>query len=294
MVYSVPLSRRIAACLALILSTLSLEGQAMTTITDIEYASVGERRLLLDLYLPETESAAPLVIWIHGGAWRAGSKNKPPVLAIVAEGFALASLDFRNSPEAAFPAQMHDIKAAIRFLRAHAGQYAYRPDQIVLWGYSSGGHLAALAGLTGDEAALEGELGNHAGISSAVQAIIDYSGPTNFESILHQSTPHGLSVRVSALELLLGKAPTDPAIKELLHMASPVHQVDMNAPPLLILHGIQDNQVPINQSLELASAYRTQGRPVEVEWLLEAQHTSGEYFQTPYIRKVADFLHRVL
>src|SRR5690606_39052762 len=95
---------------------------AMETIADIEYARVGDRALLLDLYLPDGVENPPLVLWVHGGAWRFGGKADPLLLGIVDEGFALASIDFRNSPEAPFPAQVHDIKAAVRFLRARAAE----------------------------------------------------------------------------------------------------------------------------------------------------------------------------
>ena len=111
----------------------------MTTHTDLAFAKTGERDLLLDLYLPDGVSQAPLIVWLHGGAWRAGSKENVEAGAIVEHGFALASIGFRNSGEATFPAQIHDIKAAIRFLRAKAADYGYDASRIAVWGVSSGG-----------------------------------------------------------------------------------------------------------------------------------------------------------
>jgi acetyl esterase/lipase len=266
----------------------------MTTHTDLAFANTGERDLLLDLYLPDGVAQAPLIVWLHGGAWRAGSKENVEALDIVEHGFALASVGFRNSGDATFPAQIHDIKAATRFLRAKAADYGYDASRIAVWGVSSGGHLAALTGVSNGSAALEGTLGEHTGESSDVQAIVDYSGPANLRTILHQSTPHGVGVRAPAMEALLGKPVEDESIQDLVALASPSLQVSANAAPLLLMHGVQDNQVPINQAIELQQAYEAAGRHVEAEWILEATHGSGEYFRSPYLEQVVDFLKRVL
>ena len=118
------------------------------TLRDVEYGHVGERSLTLDIYQPQRSPDAnvPLVVWIHGGAWRAGSKKDVPVTRWLDAGFAIASVDYRLSPEAPFPAQVHDIKAAIRFLRANAKQYGFDARRFVIAGSSAGGHLAALTG----------------------------------------------------------------------------------------------------------------------------------------------------
>lgn len=145
-------------------------------------------------------------MWVHGGAWRQGTKATYPT-RMVPKGIAVASLDFRLSTEARFPAMVHDIKAAIRFLRANATRYGYRGDRLVIGGDSSGGHLATLVGVTAGVPELEGVVGEFRGVSSAVQGIIDYYGATNLTSILTQSTPFGLGVREPALDLLLGGQP---------------------------------------------------------------------------------------
>src|SRR5262249_26225666 len=142
----------------------------------------------------------------------------------VANGFATASVDFRQASEARFPAQVHDVKAAIRFLRARAGDYGYAADRIAIAGSSSGGHLAALVGVTNGHPALEGAVGNDTSTSSAVQAIVVYYGASNLTTILSQSTPFGLNVRRPALERLLGGLP-DQA-RDLAELASPVFHVD--------------------------------------------------------------------
>lgn len=256
---------------------------------DLIYATVSDRDLLLDLYIPATENP-PLIVWIHGGAWHSGSKENPP-LRLMEHGYALASIDYRLSVEAPFPAQIQDIKASIRFLRAHAAQYGYRSDLIYIWGSSAGGHLAALAGVTNGVNALEGDLGKHQDQSSNIQGVVNFFGPSNFLTILPQSTPHGLSVRAPALALLLGK-PLDQA-EDLARLASPVYHVSGGDPPMMIVHGDQDVQVPVNQALELHAAYQKQGLKSELEILPGAGHSSPDYFQAAFIKRVAAFLNEI-
>src|SRR5688500_3890320 len=148
-----------------------LQGQARETRRDVVYATVDGRELALDLHWPAGQTRPPLLVWVHGGRWSSGTKAQvPPVFA--ENGFAVASLDFRQSTDARFPAQVHDIKAAIRFLRANADQFGYRADRIAIGGYSSGGHLAALVGTTNGDRELEGTPGSHRDASSAVHAIL--------------------------------------------------------------------------------------------------------------------------
>lgn len=254
--------------------TQSLEGYRR--INNITYAEVNQHRLLLDLYLPTEVKNPPLVVWVHGGAWRRGSKASMPLIALVKSGWAVASVDYRLSPTAKFPAQIHDCKAAIRFLRASREKYGINTKRIAVAGSSAGGHLAALIGVTNHHKDLEGTVGEHLDQSSNVQAIVDYYGPTNFMTILKQSTPHGLSVRVPALELLLGAQPeTQP---ELARLASAVFHVDPKDPPLLLIHGDQDPQVPINQSHELHGKYKDLKLPVRFEVVHGGFHGGKGFF----------------
>lgn len=289
------IARPLVVMLLLLVAILSARGQDQAAVKvqrDIEYARVDDHRLLLDLYLPPNVAKPPLVVWIHGGAWRAGSKQKMPLGKLVEQGYAVASVDYRLSPVARFPAQVHDCKAAIRFLRARAKQYGYNAERIAVVGSSAGGHLVALIGVTNGNRQLEGNVGEHGEESSDVQAIVDYFGPTNFETILKQSTPHGLSVRVPALKLLLGGLPEEHP--ELARLASPVFHVDDKDPPLLMLHGDQDPQVPINQSHELHSQYKRVGRPVHFEVVHGAAHGGQEFFDAERMRLVRAFLDRHL
>lgn len=255
---------------------------------DIEYATVGEHRLLLDLYLPKTVASPPLVVWVHGGAWRRGSKDDVPVTGLLDHGFAIASVDYRLSPVAKFPAQVHDIKAAIRFLRASQRTFEYDASRISIVGSSAGGHLAALVGVSNRHSLLEGDVGTHLDHSSSVQSIVDFYGPTNFMTILKQSTPHGLSVRVPALELLIGGHPDEHS--DLARLASPVFHVDESDPPLLLIHGDQDPQVPINQSHELHGRYKKLGLAVEFDVIHGGEHGGKLFYQPEQITRIAEFI----
>ena len=260
-------------------------------LKDIKYATTPEKQLFLDLYMPTNATKPALMVWIHGGAWSGGSKENPPT-EFIEHGFALASINYRLSGEAKFPAQIHDIKAAIRFLRANAQKYGFDADKIILWGSSAGGHLAVLAGVTNGNADLEGNLGENLQTSSKVQVILDYYGPTNLTTILKQSTPHGLNVRTPALELLFGKPVKD--ISAELSLASPVFHIDKNDPPLFICHGDQDIQVPINQSIELYGKYKQAGLKVEIEFIYGAAHGGKEYTNPVLIEQVLKFLKNSL
>jgi acetyl esterase/lipase/sugar lactone lactonase YvrE len=199
-----------------------------------------------------------------------------PLAKLVEEGYAVASVDYRLSTEAKFPAQIHDLKAAIRFLRGHGGEWALPAQKVVIAGDSAGAHLAALVGVSNGHAELEGGIGNDRGQSSDVQGIISFYGAANLTTILKQSTPHGLSVRVPALDLLLGGQPDD--VPALARLASPAFHVDANDPPLLLLHGDQDPQMPINQSHELYGAYKKAGAPVQFAVVHGAAHGGAAFY----------------
>ncbi len=243
---------------------------------DIVYGTVDGHELKLDLYMPAEAVNPPLLIYVHGGAWRGGSKERVLTTTFVEDGYAMASVEFRLSGDAMFPAQIHDIKAAIRFLRGNAHSYGYEATRIGILGSSSGGHLVELVGVTNGHEELEGKVGDYLDQSSDIQAIVSYFGASNLTTILKQSTPHGLSVRVPALDLLIGGQPEDKV--ELARLASPVFHVDATDPPLLMLHGDQDPQMPINQSHELHNAYKEYDLQVQFEVVHGAAH-GGEQFR---------------
>ena len=260
---------------------------AVKTTQDIEYARVAGHSLRLDLYEPAA-GKAPLLVWVHGGAWERGSKTPMPLTGLVERGYAVASLDFRPASAARFPGQVHDIKAAIRFLRAAAPRYEYDPRRIGILGASSGGHLAALVGTSNGQADLEGTLGDYPNESSAVQAIVSYFGASNLTTILAQSTPFGLGIRKPALKTLLGALPEED--ETVARLASPIFRVDASDPPLLLLHGDQDPQMPINQSHELQGQYERTGLEVELIVVHGAAHGGEEFYTPQNTNRVAKFL----
>ena len=273
----------------------------------LKFASVGETELLLDLYLPElpsggsapasaatagSSSAVGVIVWVHGGAWRAGSRDSAELAALTARGWAVASVDYRLSPVARFPAQVHDIKAAIRHLRAHAAEHGLPAVPFVIAGSSAGAHLAALVGVSNGVLELEGDVGSDRSASSDVQGIVSLYGASNLTSILAQSTPHGLSVRVPALELLLGGSPEQRP--ELARLASPVFHVDPSDPPLLLLHGDNDQQMPIAQSRELSTAYEQLRLPVQLVVLEGAGHGGAVFTDPTRLELIDGFLRNRL
>lgn len=264
---------------------------AARDIKDIVYATVDGKPLGLDIHLPAAVSQPRLIVWVHGGAWTTGNKTAYPTF-LVEHGFAVASLDFRSTNEAKFPANVHDIKASIRFLRAKAKEYGYRADRIAIVGASSGGHLAALVGVTGGNEELEGNEGKYSDESSSVQAIVSYFGASDLTTILAQSTPTGLAVRVPALDRLFGASPEKSP--ELAKLASPIFHVDREDPPVFILHGDQDRQMPVNQALELKWAYENAGRSVDMLILHGVDHFAPPFFAGEPVEQVVKFLKRTL
>ncbi len=251
---------------------------------DLEYARVDGQSLQLDLYQPKASiDAAPLIIWVHGGAWRSGSKDQMPVGRWLQHGFAIASVDYRLSGAAPFPAQAHDIHSAIRWLRLHSVEYQLDPARFAIAGSSAGGHLAALVGTTSDVAELAGD--QNLGVTSEVQGIVSFFGASNLVTILDQSTPHGLSVRVPALQLLLGGQPREKF--ELARLASPASHVDASDPPLWLVHGDQDPQMPIEQSLELEAAYQRQKLPVIFRVVRGGKHGGEGFFTAEQLDRIS-------
>jgi len=262
--------------------------QQEKVIRDLEFARVNGISLKLDLYLSEGKrSRQPLIVWVHGGAWRRGTRQNVPIQGLVREGFAIASVDYRLTPVAPFPANVHDIKAAIRWLRANGERFHLATERVGIAGASAGGHLAALVGTSNAHPALEGKVGDHLDQSSDVAAIVSCYGAANLTTILRQSTPHGLGVRIPALQLLLGGQPEDKP--ELARLASPVFQVDKEDPPLLLIHGDQDHQMPVNQSIELYGRYRELGLPVKLEFIHGGGHGGKAFYDERRMKMVSDF-----
>lgn len=259
--------------------------EGVKALRDLEYARPDGRSQRLDLYLPDKATGAlPVVVWVHGGAWRAGNKSGTPALPMVRGGYAVASIDYRLSQDAKFPAQIHDCKAAVRWLRAHTREYGLDAAHFGVWGSSAGGHLVALLGTSGGVAELEGDEGNR-DQSSRVQAVCDWFGPTDFLKMHDFPSQIRHDAPDSPESLLIGgpiQQNREKAVK-----ANPITYVSKDDPPFLIMHGDQDPLVPINQSELLRDALRKAGVQVTFQPIRGAGH-GGPLFNTPDIRRSVD------
>jgi acetyl esterase/lipase len=238
----------------------------------------------MDIYMPTAGTPPfPLLIWIHGGGWSGGTHDTVPAsaLALRSRGFAVASIGYRLSGVAIFPAQIHDVKGAVRYLRANAATYQLDSNRFGAWGSSAGGHLTALLATSGGVAALEGTSGGNAAFSSRVQAAVDYFGPTDIINInLDVTTPPGSGIDHDAptspesnlvgwndpgqgigdiRNNLANPAAPYPQLVALCNQVNPITWVTADDPPMLIGHGTVDTSVPIMQSTRLANALASAG-----------------------------------
>lgn len=257
--------------------------EGATAYRDLAYVSGGHARQKLDLYLPKDGKDLPLIVNIHGGAFRAGSKEMGVPLEYLSRGYAVASINYRLSQHAIFPAQIEDCKAAVRWLRAHASEYRLDPNHFAVWGSSAGGHLAAMLGTTGD--AKEFEVGENLAESSRVQAVVDYFGPTDFLQMDAHRLPDGMTHDTpdSPESQLIGGAIQEN--KEKVAKANPITYVTKSSPPFLICHGDSDPLVPHHQSELLAAALQKAGVPVTFYTVKGGGHGG---FKDPNVPKLTD------
>ena len=234
--------------------------EGVTAHRDVAYVTDGHERQKLDLYVPDTGENLPLIIWVHGGAWRGGDKTNYIRMEYLKTGYAGASLNYRLSQHAIFPAQIEDVKAAVRWLRANAETYRLDPNRFAAWGSSAGGHLVAMLGTTGDVA--EFEVGENLKVSSRVQVVVDYFGPTDFLQMDAQSLPDGLvhDAPDSPESQLIGGPIQE--YKDRVARANPITYVSKDDSLFLIVHGDQDKLVPYQQSVLLKDALEEAGVPV--------------------------------
>jgi acetyl esterase/lipase len=243
----------------------------MTVIhRDLGYARAGTKSLLLDLYLPEHATRAlPVIVWVHGGAFRMGSKEDCPATWMVARGYAVASINYRLSQEALFPAQIQDCKAAIRWLRANAGHYGLDAQCIGAWGSSAGGHLVAMLGTAGHVREWE-SVGGHQEFPSRVQAVCDFFGPTDFMQMDRAGSTMNHDAPDSPESQLVGGPIQEHP--ERVARANPITYITHDGPPFLILHGTKDPLVPFNQSELLYAALQQAGVEVTFHPVENAGH----------------------
>lgn len=239
----------------------AIEGYRITA--DIPYAGTDNPRQMLDLALPEkrkSDRALPVVAFIHGGGWRNGSKNgglRRLAPYLQAGGCAGVSIGYRLSDEAKWPAQIHDCKAAIRWLKANARKYNLDPDRIAVHGTSAGGHLVAMLGVTGDNAELNGQLGPHVDEDNRVACVVDYFGPTELLTMDDHPSKIVHNAPDSPESLLIGGAIQKN--REKTRNASPITHVSKDDAPILIGHGTEDELVAYQQSVDFHAKLKKAG-----------------------------------
>lgn len=285
-------------CLSLIcllFGSVEAADNKVKKIADLEFAKVDGQRLLLDLHLPAGIEHPPLMVWIHGGGWRGGSRKRLHLNGLIGHGYAIASISYRFTDKAIFPAQIHDCKAAIRWLRANAKKYDYNADWIAVAGSSAGGHLALLVGVSGDVKQLEGTVGGNLDQSSRVEAIIDYYGPSDF--VLRGKTqPERAYTEKSGSFALLGGKLKGKVIPKLEAQASPAQYVTADDPPLLVFQGAKDKVVLPDQSERMVDLYRQAELPAKLVMLEQAGHGGRAFYSGEHLETAVRFLkkHRPL
>jgi len=265
------------------------EVASVATLRDLVYERVNGAVLTLDLYCPEKVSGSlPVIVWIHTGGWSKGRKERCPAVALVQDGYAVASIDYRLTSTAPFPAQIEDCKAAVRWLRANASTYHLDPDHIGVWGHSAGGHLAALLGTSGGVRELEGT-GDNMSYSSRVQAVCDVAGPSDLVRLYQeasQSRGDKSGKVMSDIAALVGSSAEQNVTTST--AASPIHYVSKDDPPFLLIHGENDATIPVTQAESFAAALKAAGVETTLEIANGRGHGAGGPNSQPMIKAFFD------
>jgi acetyl esterase/lipase len=276
-----------------------VENKDLQIIHNIAYAGNENSRQTLDLILPnnpDRKKRLPLVIWIHGGGWKNGDKktghspDRIPAL-VKTHRYAGATISYRLSGEAIWPAQIHDCKAAIRWLRANAFKFGYDPSRIALWGSSAGGHLVSMLGTTGNNKEIEGTVGNHLDQTSHVQAVVNYYGPSallqmsNHPSKIDHNAPDSPESQLMGFPIQESKSKTK--------QASPLHHVSAEDAPFIHFHGTEDPLVPFHQSKVFHQALKENGVPSTLITLQSGGHSMpGTFTQSLVIPFLDSILYQ--
>jgi acetyl esterase/lipase len=254
----------------------------MSVVKDLAYVPGGGPRQTLDLYLPKADGPRPLIVWVHGGGWRGGSKDDLiPALPLVTKGYAVAAINYRLSSQAAFPAQIQDCQAAVRYLRSVAKDRQLDPNHFGAWGLSAGGHLVALLGTLDDKAFAAG---TGPRVSCRVQAVCDWFGPTDLPHFFDDLADEWKPRLRPLLAELVGGAPEDK--KDLVVAASPITHVGKGVPPTLIMHGDNDPVVPYSQSVKFYEALKKAGVDTTLHKVEGGGHGPG--FDKPEVAAIVE------
>lgn len=276
--------------------------QTCQTYTGLTYAAA--QNLKLELLVPQGAAApVPVVVWIHGGGWKSGSRLPIPtrVSDLCLRGYAVASVDYRLTTTALWPAQIQDVRGAVRWLRAHASEYGLDTDRFAAWGESAGGHLAALLAASGGvpaitigsvSADLEGTTGGNLDQSSRVQAVVDWYGATDFLQMhFYPTTVNHDGATSDESKFIGGPIQANP---ERVATADPITYVDAGDPPLLAMHGTLDKLIPFNQSQLLVDALNASGVSATLRPVQGAGHGGSAFDKASVVQPVYDFLDAAL
>ena len=268
----------------------------MRTLT---YASRDGAELKLDLYLPAQpiRRPTPVIVFLHGGGWSGGTQDDRPDFSryFARDGFAMASIDYRLTPSITFPANVEDVRTAVRWLKANAAAHGLDPDRVCLWGTSAGGHLAAVAALA-PRGTFEGA--DNLTHTSSVRCVLDAYGPTRFDAMDGQTEAERETLQPAVVTIIAGRGgrggaggrgavPHDDAtspesrlvggpvqtVPDRVRAASPMTYLGKDAPPFLIMHGLADNSVPHGQSVMLYNALKDAGHEVTLRLIDGLPHT---------------------
>jgi acetyl esterase/lipase len=269
----------------LLLVAAPRDSAALTVERDVVYGTAHGTPLLLDLAMPKTGNGPfPVVVFLHGGGWSEGNRQEMNhfIEGVAGLGYVGVTVAYRLVPAARFPAQLEDCKAAVRWLRANAAKYRINPKRIGVVGFSAGGHLASMLGVTGKNDGLEGAGGNP-DQSSRVQAVVSFFGLTDFST---RDWPRDLENGV--IEPFLGGSFANHADEY--RRASPITYVTSDAPPFLFFHGSEDKLVPVDQSKRLGEKLRNAGVFAEVNVLEGEGHGFTDAANQKAMRRMLDFL----
>ena len=276
--------------------TIEIEMVSERQLMDVPYKTIDNKSLAMDIYLPisdkantnaHTSQGYPLAIWVHGGAWKRGDKADFPTKninlakALLSEGYALASINYRLSGEATFPAAIEDSTDATQFLLDNAKEYGIDPNRMVIMGRSAGGHLAMLTAtqLTASE---------HTRSAQTPKAVVSFFGLYDLLALEEQKSSRSSSSRQSPEGLFLGDTPS--AVPELAKQASPVSFVTPNTPPVLLMHGGMDKQAPVQQSIDFAKVLDKNKVPHKMIIEDKARHSDPIFDSKAYVDQVLAFL----
>lgn len=275
---------------------IQVKQEVLSLVTGISFSCVPAwydstmRNLKMDLIVPKHKQghkACPAIIWVCGGAYRVVDRSVwiPEMMYFAHKGYVIASIEYRTSSEAKFPAALMDVKAAVRYLKAHAEELCIDPEKICIMGESAGGTLASLVGLTGGNK--EFDQGDNLDVDSSVKAVVDFYGLVD---LIHTSTNVTPDTPPWILQDFLGVDYTE----ETAMRASAVTYVNESAPPFLILHGAEDVVVPLEQSQCIFEALKKNEVETKLYVIEGAGHGADEFYQEEVLELVEDFLKRVL